>query len=162
MMLSFSHPLGVVNVRTVGVLFSNNRVLLHHAEYDSFWTLPGGRIEFGEDAAMALVREMKEELNAEVHVERLLWVVENFFMYNERAYHELAFYFLITLPEEHFVCQQDEFIGKEEEQSLVFRWLSVAELADMEVYPVFLKEGLQRLPDTITHVVQRETKEEHC
>lgn len=156
MMLSFSHPLGVVNVRTVGVVHSGNEVLIHQLQGDSFWTLPGGRVEFGEDAATALVREMREELEAEVRVERLLWAVENFFVFQEKEYHEFAFYFLTELPEEHTAYQQEEFMGKEGESTLVFRWVSVAELADMELYPVFLKEGLQKLPTVATHIVQRE------
>lgn len=38
----------------------------------SYWDLPGGKIEFGEYPEETVVREVKEEVNVEVHIERLL------------------------------------------------------------------------------------------
>ena len=84
--------------RVAGLAVDGARVLLHHAAFEDFWTFPGGRAELGEPLAEGLRREMREELETEVTVERLLWVVENFFTYDGKAYHELGFYFLMTLP----------------------------------------------------------------
>ena len=42
-----------------------------------------------ENSKDAIVREMQEEIGARVNVHRLLWVVENFFEYNARSFHEL-------------------------------------------------------------------------
>lgn len=156
-MLNFSRDCGVFNVRTVGVLIHDGRVLLHRAEHEPFWTLPGGRVEFAEEAATALVREVREELETDARIERLLWVVENFFVYNESKCHELAFYFLLSLPEEDGVYTRREFIGKEEGCVLLFRWFSLSELEEFDIKPVFLKTGLLNLPDSVAHVVQRES-----
>ncbi len=65
--------------RVVGIALDDGRVLLHHADWEDFWTLPGGRAELGEALADGLRREMQEELDTVVEVERLLWVVENLF-----------------------------------------------------------------------------------
>lgn len=157
MMLNFSRDCGVFNVRTVGVLVHDGQVLLHRAEHEPFWTLPGGRIEFSEDAATALVREVREELETDAHIKRLLWVVENFFVYNDNQCHELAFYFLLALEENDRVYTQREFIGKEEGCVLLFQWFPLSELDKLNVKPVFLKTGLLNLPDSVTHVVHRET-----
>src|SRR5262245_28429314 len=83
------------NYRVVGVAIHDGSVLLHRAEHESFWTLPGGRAEHGETAEQTIRREMLEEIATGVLVDRLLWVVENFFEYEGVSYHELALYFLI-------------------------------------------------------------------
>jgi 8-oxo-dGTP diphosphatase len=61
----------------VGVLHREGRFLLiRRAEglpYGGWWTPPSGRIEVGETAAQALVREMREELGLDVHPIRQVW-----------------------------------------------------------------------------------------
>jgi len=49
-------------------------LLLHrrHADGRGWWALPGGGIEPGEGEEQCVVREMREETNLEVRVERLL------------------------------------------------------------------------------------------
>lgn len=49
--------------------FRNGKLLLaQRASPPQYWTLPGGRVEFGEDAASAAVRELKEETGVEAEV----------------------------------------------------------------------------------------------
>ena len=57
------------NYRVVGIVFNKTHVLLHRAEEDNFWALPGGRVELLEPSKDALKREMQEELGVEVRVE---------------------------------------------------------------------------------------------
>ena len=87
------------NYRIAGLGFRDGHVLVHRATHESFWTFPGGRAEIGETSEETLQREMVEELGAEVEVGRLLWVVENFFDFEKRHWHELGFYYLMTVPE---------------------------------------------------------------
>ena len=72
-------------LRVAGIAIHKGHVLLHRAECDDFWALPGGRGELLEPAVAALKREMKEEMDADVTVVRLLWVLENFFEYRTQA-----------------------------------------------------------------------------
>ena len=69
----------IFGMRAAGVAVDGGRVLLHRAEFDAFWSLPGGRLMFGETAEDALRREMREEIGVRVGVGPLVWVVENFF-----------------------------------------------------------------------------------
>lgn len=148
------------NYRVVGVLLDENRVLLHRAEYDDFWSLPGGRSELGERAVETIVREMREELEAEVQVERLLWVVENFFDYERTHYHELAFYFLLGLPRESSLRNKHEpFPGDEEGIPLIFRWHDLDDLDALRLYPSFLKQALRSIPGSVEHVVHVDGEE---
>lgn len=63
-----------------GIILSQGRVLLVRHEYGDrqIWHLPGGGVKRKETLADALRRELKEELNAEIQVERLHGVYYNF------------------------------------------------------------------------------------
>lgn len=64
-------------VSVKAVLFEAERVVLLENERRQ-WELPGGRLETGENPVSCLVREVAEELGAEVAVEAILdsWVCE--------------------------------------------------------------------------------------
>ena len=50
----------------------------------------GGGIEFGETSAQALVREIREEVNAEITNLRLIGTLENIFTYRGLPEHEIV------------------------------------------------------------------------
>lgn len=146
------------NYRIVGVAVHGGRVLLHRAEREDFWSLPGGRAELREPAEETLRREMREELGVTIGVERLLWVVENFFQYDRRDYHELALYFLMTFPPAPPLYRAAApFAGGEAGLPLIFRWVPLADLDRTVLYPPFLKLALRDLPPAPTHVVHTDT-----
>jgi 8-oxo-dGTP diphosphatase len=64
-----------------GVLFINDRILLgQRREVGSHplkWEFPGGKLEPGETAAAALVRELREELAVEATPGPALWVTRH-------------------------------------------------------------------------------------
>ena len=47
-----------------------------YGEFKDWWELPGGKIEPGESPQQALVREIREELDATIEVGKLLQTVE--------------------------------------------------------------------------------------
>ena len=160
-MISFDNGGARFNYRVAGVALNGDRVLIHRAEIDDFWALPGGRVEILETAEHALVREMKEEINVEVSVGRLLWVVENFFEYDDNPYHELGLYFLMTLPEDSGLYETETFEGKEDylpglgrNLKLIFEWQPLTILNEVTVVPEFLQTALHSIPTTPQHIVQ--------
>lgn len=156
-MLSFEHSEGRFSCRAVGVITDGERLLMHRDEGDDFWTLPGGRIEFGEPACTALARELEEELGVRAEVGRLIWLVENFFTYRDEARHEIAFYFEVSLPAASPLKAYDQtFAGEDSGVPLIFEWHSIARLEDLKVRPAFLQKAMTHPPQSTQYIVHRD------
>jgi ADP-ribose pyrophosphatase YjhB (NUDIX family) len=144
--------------RASGIVIHRDHVLLVRIEQYPFWFLPGGHVEIGELADAAMIREMGEETGMSVEIDRLVWVVENFFTLDGKRHQELGFFYLVTPPPG--ATQLDlgkEFYGKEENGTpLIFRWHRLDALADLKIFPSFLGEGLTALPSSICHIVQND------
>lgn len=158
-MLSFKTFQGRFNYRAAAIILHNNHVLLHKAQKDKFWSLPGGRVDMLEPSSQTLKRELLEEFDLEVRVERLLWVVENFFFYDNEEYHELGFYYLVQADSSADIFDLNKtYRGLEGDAvELSFRWFAVSALEQERVYPSFLKTDLAALPDHTVHVVHYDT-----
>ncbi len=144
--------------RVGGIAIHNGHVLFQKATADptkTFWFLPGGRAELGESASETLQREMMEELKVSVTIDRPVFLLENFFEERRIPHHELGIYFLMQLPPDSYLCQQDgPFVHKDEtELPLIFEWLPLDQLAQLAVQPKLFRTALQTLPTQFTHIV---------
>lgn len=146
--------------RAAGVAVIGGRVLIQQFENDdTFWCLPGGRVEMGEPAEEALLREMDEELGCQVRIQRLLWVIDNHFKHRDVVYHELGLYFAIELPEGSPQSSGEPWTGEElDGTKLFFRWQPVDRLGDLNVKPSFLIERLRELPEHPVYVLHRDSQ----
>jgi ADP-ribose pyrophosphatase YjhB (NUDIX family) len=155
-MITFRKHGSKFTFRIAGIAIHNERVLCQHSDgLALYWFLPGGRAELGETSEQTLIREMREELDTEIHIERLLYVVENLFRQDGTSHHEIGFYFLITLPESSpLTSQPDHFIWNGDDGPLQWDWLPIAQLPNLPLYPQFLSTALTKnLPDHPLHIV---------
>ena len=155
-MISFEAGTHRFNLRAAAVVLHEGAVLLHRIEGDDFWSMPGGRVEPGETGAAAVVREMREELGESVHCGELLWVVENFFSYRERAHHELGLYYAVRLQPGSRLLGPGPFRGIEDGLALTFAWFDCARLEEIEVRPSFLARALDAAERGFRHLVHHE------
>lgn len=144
-------------VRAAAVCLRDDHVLLHTAEGLDFWALPGGRGEMGELTAQTVCREMLEETGLTATVGEMLWVVENLFEYDGKRFHELGFYYRVTLPDDVPLPRDlPEFTGTEGKTPLTFRWFSLAELERVRLFPTFFRQALREIPTSPVHVVHHD------
>lgn len=117
----------------VVVLRQGGQVLLCEG-YDrvkarTFLRAPGGGIEFGETAADATRREIREEFDIELAELRLLGVLENLFTLEGNQGHEIVFVFEATWPAQ--VPMTDVVDGCESDGvPFTARWYALASLHD--------------------------------
>jgi ADP-ribose pyrophosphatase YjhB (NUDIX family) len=159
-MISFTRGDQRFNYRIAGVAICDGKVLLQKPAEEGFWFLPGGRAEFQETAEETLRREMREELHTDITVERLLWVVENFFQHGGRTFHELGLYFLMSFPKDSSILDTGQtFIVQEiiheVAYEFIFQWHPLDSLEAISLQPSFLQTALQKLPDVTEHIVHK-------
>ena len=92
-----------------------------YGEFKDGWEFPGGKIELGESSEEALVREIREELDVDIKVGRLLETVE----YDYPRFHLIMHCFICELLSE-------EIILKEHEDA---KWLADEELDSVDWLP---------------------------
>ena len=136
------------NYRACAIIINDNKILALKDEVSPYYYLPGGRVQIGETAEEALLREIKEELEVDAKIVRPLWLNQAFF--NEDVtkinFHELCIYFLVDVTNTKLLDFGDKFVLHENEHTHGFEWLSFSRLKDEYFYPLFLKEEIYNLP----------------
>lgn len=114
--------------------------ILVHESYDSvkergFARPLGGGIDFGETSAAAAIREIKEELGADITGVELLGIVENIFVYEGEPGHEMVFVYDGRFVDESLYGQEslDVVEGKRQFKAV---WRSPQALRDGPCYLV--------------------------
>ena len=147
--ISFKIDNNKFNYRVCAVIINDNKILALKDEVSPYYYLPGGRVQIGESAEKALLREIKEELEIDADIVRPLWLNQAFF--NEDVikinYHEICLYFLVDVKQTKLLTLGDKFMLHENEHTHVFEWLDFTRLKNEYFYPLFLKEEIYSLPN---------------
>jgi len=145
------------NFRVAGVFIEDGHVLLNWIAGMDVWFLPGGRAEVWETSEESLCREIREELGIPIHVERLLWVAENFWALGGRRVHELGLYYEATLPAGSPYSDKGAIYRgvTEAGDPMLFRWFRLDALHGINLVPPFLRDGLPDLPRQTQHLIDR-------
>ncbi len=145
------------NYRVCAIILSNNKILAMHDERSPYFYLPGGRVQMGETAEHAVVREVEEELNITPQIIRPLWLNQSFFTedVDHLHYHEICVYFLMDIAGTGLLDRGEHFTLHEGRHTHDFEWLAFERLRDEYFYPIFLKTDIFDLPEHFTIRTER-------
>lgn len=101
-----------------GKIFATQR---GYGEYKDWWEFPGGKIESGETQCDALKREIMEELNTEINIDKFLLTIN----YDYPNFHLTMHCFLCSVISGNLELLEHENA----------RWLSPSELKSVEWLP---------------------------
>lgn len=138
------------NIRPVAIgIFRKGDSILVFEGYDpskdqTFCRPLGGGINFGEHSRETLIREIREELRAEISQIRYLATLENIFVYNQQPGHEVVAVYEVTFVDSAFY-EREELIGYEDDGTAfkaVWRPLNLFQQGAIPLYPDGLLELL--------------------
>ena len=123
-----------MDVKTIevvaAVIMKDNKILATQRGYGEFkgkWEFPGGKIEQGEDLEKALIREIKEETNADINVLEYISTVK----YDYPNFHLIMHNYLCEAKNNlEFVYHNDNDL---EHDNML--WLGLNELNDVDWLP---------------------------
>jgi len=122
------HPIASV----AACVFKGNRVLLikrANPPSQGLWSVPGGMIELGETIQDAAKRELNEECDIEIEVDKVFHV-ENFVVPDETG--RVQFHYVITYLVAH--CRSGKV--RPGSDALDVRWATSQELTSLDMNPV--------------------------
>ena len=147
---------GLINLRVGAIILRDGRFLMSRNERDPYLYSVGGRIQFGETAGQAIVREVAEETGVHLAVDRLGFVHEDYYIMDippnaGRLVYELCFYYYMKVPAD-FEPVGESCTGDGLREPLEF----VAPDDPRTIYPAFFRTELQHPQPTVKHLVSDE------
>ena len=118
------------------IICKDNMIFATQRGYGDFkggWEFPGGKVESGESPEAALVREIKEELDTEIMVDKYIHTVE----YDYPTFHLSMRCYICSVTAGDLVLKEHEAAKWLTKDTLdTVEWLP----ADLELIPIIEKE----------------------
>ena len=150
----------VFSYRVGGLLIHNGKVLMQKLVGEDGYAFVGWHVALGETTAETIVREFKEEIGADINVERLFMVNENFFPWGNRPCQQINLYYLVSLKDENQIPLDKNFKAMDElgneRIEIEMCWIPLEDIPSKNIYPTQAKEYIVNRPNEIVYFVYKE------
>jgi 8-oxo-dGTP diphosphatase len=147
-----------IEVIARGLIRHGHRLLACKNTARGYYYLPGGHVEPGEAASVAIAREIMEETGEIAHVGPPLFACEVLFKDREKNRHEFNIVFHVELGKKRPGTIPPTILSKE--KGIAFEWIDQAAVVDMDLRPsairAWIASGCAPGPDPIGWVSTRD------
>ena len=146
---------GIINIRVGAIILKDDKFLMAGNERDDYLYSVGGRLQFGETAEEAVVREAEEETGWRLEVDRLGFVHENYFygdvpgVNDGELVYEVSYYFYMKVPDDFE--PQGESRTDDGSVRETMQWVSPDD--PRTIYPEFYRTELADPVRTVKHIL---------
>lgn len=119
-----------IEILVRGVCVQQGKLLVCQSKGAANTYLPGGHVEWHEQAAVALTREIKEELGVKAGVKEFLGAVEHAFIQKGERHCEINLVFAMTIP-----ALSPDQIPEACEDWIRFKWIPLSGLGRNHLEP---------------------------
>ena len=107
-----------------------------YGEYKDGWEFPGGKVQQGETAEEAIVREIEEELRVTIHPDKFVTTVD----YDYPNFHLTMHCFFCTVKHGNLVLKEHE----------AAKWLTLETLDSVDCLPAD-QDLIEKIRQALTH-----------
>ena len=124
---------------------------------DAFFALTGGAIAVTEKGSDVILRELEEETGEKkAKVIRPLWFVEYMFTFNNKRNHQYILGYLVDIPNNSKLLQNDSFMGIEEGKNVYYEWIPLDKLLDTPIKPDYLYDKILNIKEEYEYIYEEQ------
>jgi ADP-ribose pyrophosphatase YjhB (NUDIX family) len=145
---------GLINLRVGAIICKDGKILMvGNEKRPEYLYSVGGRIQFGETAEEAVIREVYEETGVKMEIDRLGFVHENYFYGDAdtncgKLIYEISFFFYMKVPE---VFQPVSNSFTEDNHKEFLCWIAPND--PIQYFPEFFRTELLQQQDGVKHFI---------
>jgi len=103
----------------------------------------GGTIEYGEDSRKTVIREVKEEIDADISEPKLVAVIENIYSYDDEIGHDINFIYEADIIDKAYY-ERELIKGIEGEESYNAIWIELSSIKN-DASKKLVPDGLMKI-----------------